>query len=505
MSFSPDTHIAKPQSTVAWRASMCLALALAVWGAKLWLISRFANPTPFVDEWDAHALGLFVPYSDQTLSWQHLWSPHNEHRMLPGRLVALGLFMANGGWDPILEMIVNAAIHVALGVGILLVFGRHLDRRGFATLAVITAALLAVPSAIENPMWGLETHFYAVLLFGFVAIDLLCRDGGSFVRFGAGIAAGVLSFLSLASGALVFLACAAVAIAKRVLRVDSAGRNWAAAAALLACFALAMWLTPVIEANKVFRPQTFGEFAQAFETLAAWPFRAHITAATLLVNAPLAVLAWHCLRKPPAHDSLAWALLGLGLWNGLQFAALAFGRAAAIGAPRYLDICALNLIVNFVCAATLADSGRKRLMVAAWLAAVGIGWGIEIAHEHLPRQLAARQRLAAVQEQNVRAFLQTGAFLPGTSAADLTIPYPDAAHLAAVLSNPTVRQFLPAVFQDAAAGAPSPDRLSGVRDGLLRAGPWLGIAGALLILLLLTWPAWADMRTLTHKLSARVG
>jgi hypothetical protein len=495
MAFHPNAHIPPlPHATGPWRASMCLAFALAVWGAKLWLISRFANPTPFADEWDAHALLLFAPYRDSTLTLPDLWLPLNEHRILPGRLIALGLFIANGGWDPILEMIVNAAIHVALGVVILLVLGRHLDRRGFATLAVFTAVLLAVPNAIENPMWGIETHFYTVLLFGFIAVDLLCRNGGSLVRFGVGIAAGALAFLSLASGALVFLAAAAVAIVKRALRVGSAARNWVAAAALLACFALAMWLTPVVEAHKVLRPHTFFDFVHAFETLAAWPFRAHITTATVLVNAPLAILAWRCLRAPPARDSVAWVLLGLGLWNGLQFAALAFGRGAVIGAPRYLDICALNLIVNFVGAAIVADSGRKRLVVAAWLAAVGIGWGVEVAQQHLPQQLAAHQRLGLLYERNVRTFLTTGAFPPATGDAYGSIPYPNAAHLADVLSNPSVRKILPSAFQDAAGGGPPPDRLRGVRDGLLRAGPWLGIGGALLMLLMMVQPLLAGLR-----------
>jgi hypothetical protein len=503
MAFHPDTRIPPlPHAPVAWRASMCFAFALAVWGAKLWLICRFASPTPFADEWDAHALGLLAPYVDGTLSWQHLWAPHNEHHTLPGRLVVLGLFIANGGWDPILEMIVNAAIHVALGVGILLVLGRHLDRRGFATLAVITAVLLAVPSAIENPMWGMETHFYTVLLFGFVAVELLCRDTGSLARFGAGIAAGAIAFVSLASGALVFLVGAAVAGAKSVLGIDTARRSWVAAAALLACFALAMWLTPVIEAHKALRPHTFGEFVRPFATLAAWPFRAHITAATLLVNAPLVILAWRCLRRPPARDNVAWAVLGLGLWNALQFAALAFGRAAVIGAPRYLDICALNLIVNFVAAGVVADSGRKRLVVAAWLTAVGIGWGMEIAHEHLPQDLAARHRLGLLQERNVRTFVATGAFLPGTSAADGSIPYPVAAHLADALSSPRVRKILPSVFQDAAAGGPPADRLRGVRDGLLRAGPWLGIAGALLMLLVMLQPLLVDLQRKPRPLRA---
>jgi hypothetical protein len=50
---------------------------------------------------------------DSALSAEHLLQPHNEHRIFTGRVVALALFAANGAWDPILETIVNAAIHVA--------------------------------------------------------------------------------------------------------------------------------------------------------------------------------------------------------------------------------------------------------------------------------------------------------------------------------------------------------------------------------------------------------
>lgn len=486
-----------------WRALICVALALAVWGTKLWLIARVANPTPFGDEWDAYAVRLFVPFRDSSLGLQHLLAPHNEHRMLTARLVALSLFVANGAWDPLLEMIVNAAMHVALGLGILLVLGRTLDRLGFATLAVVTATLLATPNAIENPFWGIETVYYAFLLFGFIAIGLLTRHTGSVVRWGGGMVAATLASLSFAPGALVFLAGAAISAAKACLGVESRGRGWAIAVALLACFAIAALLTPRIEIHQALRPATLGQFIVAFEAVAAWPFHAHMTIATLFVNAPLIILAWRSLRNAPAGDSVAWCLLGLGLWNGLQFAALAFGRAAAIAAPRYLDICTLNLIVNAACAAVLADSGRKRLLVAAWLGVMAIGWANETAREDLPEQLAARHRLGLVEEKNVRAFLATGAFPPGASAADWSIPYPNAARLAALLSDPKVRQILPSVFQDVAAGAePSgaaPDRLRGVRDGLLRAGPWLAIAGALLMLIMIARPAWVRMRTLIHS------
>src|ERR1022692_1135564 len=181
------------QTTTQWRALICGAFVLAVLGAKLWIISRFGNPTPLNDEWDAQVASLFIPYFDSTLSLQQLLAPHNEHRVLTTRVVSLLLMAANGLWDPILEMIVNATIHVALGISILIVIGRHLDRYAFAALAAVTAILLAVPNAVENPVWGLETHFYCVLLFGFIAIDLLVRDAESTARRAIGVIVAILS------------------------------------------------------------------------------------------------------------------------------------------------------------------------------------------------------------------------------------------------------------------------------------------------------------------------
>jgi hypothetical protein len=138
-------------------------------------------------------------------------------------------------------------------------------------------------------------------------------------------------------------------------------------------------------------------------------------------------------------------------------------------------------------------------MVVAWLGAVGIGWGKEIAQERLTEQLAARYQLGVIEERNVQAFLATGAFLPGTSSADWSIPYLDAAHLADVLSDPAVCKILPSVFQDAAAGGRSPERL---RDGPLRAGLWLGIGGGLLMLLMILQPLPVGSRREAQPLAA---
>ena len=470
------------RATSHWKASICAAFALAVLGAKLWIISRYANPTPLVDDWDAQAADLFVPYYDSTLSIGQLFAAHNEHRLFAPRVVWLVLLIANGAWDPILQMIVNAAIHVGFGVCVLAILGKDLDRLEFAVLAAATLALVGVPNAIENPVWCVETNYYCLLLFGFVAITLLARESASSARRAFGIAAATLSFLSLASGAFVFLACAAVVATKRWLGVERGRYEWAFAALLLACSVLAMMLTPMLEAHKVYRAHSVGEFFRAFAIISGWPLSAYATAAAALVNAPWLVLAWRTLRRPPPSRDLAWVLLALGLWNGLQFAALAFGRAFGIGATRYIDICALNLIVNVVCAAVLCGAGRRRLWLAGWIAVIAAGWIVQTVR-HVPQELSAHYRMSLQHEANVRAFLATGAFPPGASGTDMSIPYPITSRLEMLLSDPRVRRILPSIFQDPAAG--ERDRLGSLRNGLLRAGPHLAITGLLLLVLLI--------------------
>jgi hypothetical protein len=120
---------------------------------------------------------------------------------------------------------------------------------------------------------------------------------------------------------------------------------------------------------------------------------------------------------------------------------------------------------------------------------IAVGWAIQTAR-HVPQELQARHLLSLRQEENVKAFVTTGTYLPGASNADLSIPYPLPKRLDGLLSDPRVRRFLPGTFQDAMAkqgksgeAAAKRDRLAGVRDALLRVGPYLASIGLLLFLL----------------------
>ncbi len=58
-----------------------LGCASLVLGAKFWLIGANGSITPFWDQWDGEAAGLYQPYLAGHLRWLDLFAPHNEHRI----------------------------------------------------------------------------------------------------------------------------------------------------------------------------------------------------------------------------------------------------------------------------------------------------------------------------------------------------------------------------------------------------------------------------------------
>ena len=59
-----------------------VACALVGIGAKCWMIARYGSPTPFWDQWDAEAAGLYPNFLSGTLHFSDLIAPHNEHLCL---------------------------------------------------------------------------------------------------------------------------------------------------------------------------------------------------------------------------------------------------------------------------------------------------------------------------------------------------------------------------------------------------------------------------------------
>jgi hypothetical protein len=116
---------------------------------------------------------LYRPWLSGELKWI-LFAAHNEHRIFVSRMLSLILFWIGGDhWNPLLQMRVNALVHMAaLGIvaGLLVGSLRASYRLAFLVLFVL---LFAMPFDWENVLVGFQSQFYILLLFTFPSLWLL--------------------------------------------------------------------------------------------------------------------------------------------------------------------------------------------------------------------------------------------------------------------------------------------------------------------------------------------
>jgi hypothetical protein len=439
------------------RSSGWITLAgclLVVLGAKLWLIGQYGSAVPFWDQWDSEGWLLYRPYLTGTLSPARLLEHHNEHRILFTRLFGLGLLTLSGEWNPLLEMIGGALAHtVTLGV-LIVVLGHQLDTGGRVALAIFCMAIHTVPFGWENTLWGFQIQFYLLLLFGAAGVALHFDAPAFAARWWLGTLFAIASFFNTVSGALTLGAAIAVAVAQLVLRQRRGSREFAAIALHAALVAIMLADIPRLAHHSELVSQSAEQTLSALVTAAGWPL---ITSdwlihfrilAVLALNAPLLLVAAGVVRRRPAIDDRRWCLLGLGAFVALQIAALAYGRAGSVSASRYFDIFTVGLLVNGACALVLwRMSGRRAAagLAILWFAIALTGLA-QKANGPLPQELARRNAEMRSQAVNVKGFMTTGDFAHLRDKPPMHIPYPDAARLRDVLSDPVIRGILPAAI-----------------------------------------------------------
>src|SRR6187431_2043111 len=92
-----------------------IAAAALVLGGHLWMVESAGSPVPVHDQWLAEGEMLYVPLVEGHLTMGAIVHPHAEHRIIPTRLLALGLFKLNHQmWDVRLQMTVNAFLAATL-------------------------------------------------------------------------------------------------------------------------------------------------------------------------------------------------------------------------------------------------------------------------------------------------------------------------------------------------------------------------------------------------------
>jgi hypothetical protein len=426
----------------------CAAFAFILFGIKLWLIKTYGNATPFQDQWDAEADQLYRPFLDGTLCWKDLFSTHNEHRILVTRLYDLALLCINGIWNPLLQMVVNAALHVATLVCGIVLLTRVIGKNYLLALLAFSLFLFGIPFAWENTLTGFQAQFYFVLLFSIACLWLTVMRAALSPAWWIGILCAILAFFSLASGIFAPLASAIVGLVFYATGLRKTAKQLAAAAILVGLFVVGWLLTPTLSYHAALKANSILQFLDALKAVLAWPMRPQYISA-LILNVPGLIYSGLVLWKRPPADDRKWFLLALNVWTIGQAASVAYGRATDPLQSRYQDLFLIGILVNFTCLISLAQNklGKfnkwKIVGVGAWVAIVLASLAL-YAYEEVPNHLVVKREFGICEELQTRRYLATGNFIDLVNQPWGCVPYPDPARFASVLAFPSVAAILPA-------------------------------------------------------------
>jgi len=425
---------------------LALSLFGVVLGLKLDVVHRFGSDLPMWDQWDAEGMTVFVPWSRGQLTLEHLFRPHNEHRVALTRLLGMAELAVNGQWDARLQCVVNAFLHAGLAVALFWFARRLLGAAWSGAGFLLLAAGIGLPLSWQNVISGFHSQQYFLLLLSFGVIALLPTSQPWSARWWLGFASGLLALFSMASGLLAAIAAAALVGLEAWRGHRSLRAQWPTLLACAVLAALGASLLVHYEGHDPLRAHSLAEFFRYTLRSLAWPFASPWAA---LLWAPLAGLGARLVRRRTGDERAdAAVLFALGGWTLAQILASAYARGAGADYPasRYMDTLAFGLVVNGLAAAWLAQRWIGRAQPVAFgllvLWAVAAGGGVyRLARANYTQDLPTTRDYYARCEANVRAYLATGD--PGQLRGE-DFPYPNADNFRARIDQPALRAIMPA-------------------------------------------------------------
>lgn len=427
--------------------ALLAAIACAVFGSRLIVISALGSPMPLLDQWDGEADALYSRYLTGTLSFAELLAPHNEHRIFVFRLLAIAHLELAGEWNTRLEMIFGAMVLTAVATWLAAQLMPLVAPQRRILFACFVAFVFALPIGYENALCGFQVQMYLTLLFGIAALVAFAAARPFSFRWFGGLAAATLSYLSFATGAATFLAAGVLVGLQVATNMRKRCRREVAPVVVIASIVLMLMLLAASGAHPLSNP---------------WTFIAGLILFMGVIVLAVIPMVWFCLhtlaKRPPVSDR-AWVALGIGGWVTIQVVMLAYGRGTLI-APRYMDILLLVYPVGLMAVFALADQARVTRFSryagpigAIWVLAVVTVFaiaGYASVLGSIAWSKSARQQLINVQAylatSNVERLKEKGERGP---RADLTYPHPQ--RLADILQDPGIRAILPPEIRPADA------------------------------------------------------
>jgi hypothetical protein len=428
-----------------------IGLALFLIGVKLVFIAHFGSAVPYWDQWDAEAAFLYKPYIEWgTVPQQLLFSAHNEHRIVLTRLLSLLLFELDGGWDPVLQMVVNAGLHVTAILILVSIAQRILQAEQMMLLVLFSAFVFLLPLGWENLLAGFQSQFYLLLIFSLLALNIFTVADGFSVKWWLALFFSVCAFFSMASGALIGAAAFCVVVLQMICSLRRGLREYAAAAVLLVVTGVMIAYVPRIVPHDVLKAHSLKDLVRAILLCVDYPGR-NIWSG-IWINLPLFAYVVYVLRNRPPLRSTHWIVFGIIVWWVGQIVSLAYGRAIAPTSSRYLDLIIVSLPLNFSILlmgyALAKRSWRPPVLglTILWVFITVPGL-IHVTMTSAFPSVAEREAQSREQQANVEKFLATNDIAALQGKPLLSVPYPSPERLGMLLSDPIIRTFLPDVIR----------------------------------------------------------
>ncbi len=446
-----------PAARNGW-SPLAVAAGVAVMAllVRLLYVQFFSTPMPFWDQWDGEGATALQPWLNGTLQWSTLLTPHNEHRILPTRLVALLSYLLTGQWNNVYEARISALVFCFIPALLVWYALRDAAAANGRRLLVAFALLMSVlPFAWQNFLVGFQSQFYFLILSSIAAVGLAARHHQSIPALLAAIALSVLAATTMASG---MLTAVAVGITCVIACLCLPGKRAPAlcATAVLAVLAIVAYRSiPVIDGHGMLRAQSLAELLLAATHTLAWPARSNW--AVIIVWLPgVVMIARMLLRRQASRTDLVMA--GLCIWTALQGVAIAYGRGHDMRVPasRYTELFVPGLFANawfalqlwnLLPASRMRHAARTAVVLFALLVVVAPLSQV-VKDVRKIREFAADCR---VQQANAVRYLVTGD-PAALDVGEFELPYPDAAKLKAQLDDPKLRAILPVKADPSVSG-----------------------------------------------------
>lgn len=425
---------------------------------RWYYLQTFGLSFPFWDQWDAEGEDVVRPIVEGRFKLSNLWLPHNEHRVLPTRIVTWLCFKLTGVWSNLNEARVN--VFIAALTPVFLVWLMQVKKQLFGFRWVILLIIIAqfiLPFGWENILVGFQSQFFFLMFFALSGFALATFHTQNIWAFAGVLSLSLLSILTMASGILLPLTACGIYIYHSIADRRAYLMTLVFVSLLLILAYAGYQMVAHVEGHERLRAADLTQFFEGFTRVLSWPSRLNRwLGIPLWLPAVIGIPIILIRRNFTRFDLLMAACFA---WTFAQVLAISYGRGHELAqvTSRYSDLLTPGLIAVSWFSIRLLEEFERNVRVWVLMFVIGLSFYLTYYKTHKLRfaddmiDMKNQHALMSLQVSNVAAYYKTH----DKSALDrprFEIPYPDKERLQQMLDLKTYQSVLPRIDNGIIAG-----------------------------------------------------